>query len=81
MRWFFFCPKRVLSVLMFLYFLHGEQGQISPSGNLEDEQGTRDIDALQPGQDIEFFIRFFWKRKSCAFSRDAVGPLISSSRQ
>ena len=48
---------------------------------MKDEQGTRDIAALHPGQYIELFSRFFWKRKSHAFSEDAVGPLISSSRQ
>jgi hypothetical protein len=67
-----FCPERVLSILMFLYFLQGEHRQISQSGDLEKEQGTRDIAVLHPGQDLEFFSRFFWKRKSRAFSMDAV---------
>ena len=44
-----FCPERTLSVLMFLYFLQGEHRQISPSGDLEEEQGTKDIAALHPG--------------------------------
>ena len=51
---------------------------ISPSGDL---QGVRDIDALHPGQDMELFMRFFWNRKSRAFSREAVGSFISFSRQ
>ena len=50
--------ERTLSVLMFLYFLQGEHRQISPSGDLEEEQGTKDIAALHPGQDIELFRRF-----------------------
>ena len=54
-----FCPERTLSVLMFLYFLQGEHRQISPSGDLEEEQGTKDIAELHPGQDIELFRRFF----------------------
>ena len=52
-----------------------------PFGDFEDEQGVRDIDALYQGQDMELFRRFFWHRKSRAFSREAVGPFISSSRQ
>jgi hypothetical protein len=48
---------------------------------LKEEQGPREIAALHPGQDMEFFSGFFWKRKSRAFSRDTVGPLILLSRQ
>ena len=49
--------------------------------DLEDEQGARVITASHPGQDMELFSRFFLKRKSLAFSEDAIGPLMSSSRQ
>ena len=73
--------ERVLAALVFLYFLQGLQRQISPSGDLEEEQGTKVIAASHLGQDMDVFRRLFWKRKSRAFSRDAVGPLISSSRQ
>ena len=76
-----FCPERTLSVLIFLYFLQGEQHHISPSGDFEDEQGGRNIDSLHPGQDMELFRMFLWNRKSRAFSREATGPFISSSRQ
>ena len=48
-----FSPERTLSVLIFLYFLQGEQHHISPSGDFEDEQGGRNIDSLHPGQDME----------------------------
>ena len=51
-----FCPERTLSVRT---CLQGEHRQISPSGDLEEVQGTRDIAALHPGQDIELFTRFF----------------------
>ena len=51
-----FCPERTLSVRT---FLQGEHRQISPAGDLEEKQGTRDIAALHPGQDIELFRRFF----------------------
>ena len=30
---------------------------------------------------MELFRRLFWNRKSRAFSRESVGPFISSSRQ
>ena len=74
-----FCPERTLSVLIFLYFLQGEQRHISPSEDFEVEQGVWNIDSLHPGQDMEFFRMFFWNRKSRAFSREATGPFISSS--
>ena len=55
-----------------LYFLQGDQRQINPSGDLEDEQGTRDIAVLHPGQDMEFGLppesllpeSLFWSRDS-----------------
>ena len=50
-----------------LVLLTGLQRQISPSGDLKDEQGIRVIAALHPGRDMELFSRFFWKRKSRAF--------------
>ena len=52
-----------------------------PSGDFEDEQGVRNIDSLHPGQDMELFRMFFWNRKSRAFSKEATGPFISSSRE
>ena len=30
---------------------------------------------------MELFRRFFWNRKSREFSREAVGPFITSNRQ
>ena len=42
-----------------LVLLAGEHRQISPSGDLEEEQGTRNIAASHPGQDVELFRRFF----------------------
>ena len=76
-----FCPDRALSGLIVVHFLQGEQCQINPSGDLEDEQETMDIAVLHPEQDIEFFIRFFWNIKSRALSRETVDPLILSRRQ
>ena len=54
---------------------------INPSGDFKDDQVVRNIDSLHPGQDMELFRMFLWNRKSRAFSREATGPFISSSRQ
>ena len=55
--------------------------QIFPSGDLKEEQETKDIGAEQLGQDIEELRIFFWVKMSRAFSKEAVGSGIWSRRQ
>ena len=72
-----FCPKRALSVLMFLYFLHGEQHQIR-LGGWAGKQGHRCV-TTRAGRWA--FKKVFLEKEVLCFSWDTVGPLISSSRQ